>query len=136
MAGSDVSSDDLGTLEDELGSWSEESSGGLHHSHSLLVLLEGESVSSSSPGLDGSEAEVPADSLSELAELVDSASSSVLLEVLDGSGVFPLADPGASGPLVLTSLESSAGLALSVPLSHESSSHLLAPALVELGSSS
>lgn len=50
--------------------------------------------------------------------------------------MLPLSDPGAFGPLVLTSSEGSADLAVSVPLADELSSHLLAKALVELGTSS
>ena len=52
---------------------------------SLLVLLEGEGLSSTSPGSQGSEASVPADGLSCLSELVGGASLAVLLEVLDSS---------------------------------------------------
>ena len=50
--------------------------------------------------------------------------------------MLPLSNPGASGPLVLASLEGSAGLSVSGPLSDESSSHLLAEALLVLGTGS
>jgi len=51
---SDVSSQDLSSLEDELSSWSEQSSDRAEKSLTLLVLLELASSSSSSDGLDGS----------------------------------------------------------------------------------
>ena len=85
MSLSDESSQDLSSLEQELASWSEESSDGSHDSLALLVLLKSEGGSSSSPGLDGSEGGVPADGLESLTELVSGASLATLLEVLDGS---------------------------------------------------
>lgn len=51
---SDVSSDNLGSSEEELSSWSEKSSSVAVESLSLLVSLELASLSSSSDGLEGS----------------------------------------------------------------------------------
>lgn len=136
LALSDESSDNSGSLERELASWSKKLSDSADVSLSLLVLLELADASSSSDGLEGSPAHVPADVSSGLSFLVGGASSAVSLEVSNGSGSLPVSDPGASGPLVSASSVGNTVLAGSLPSSDDSSSQGSSGASGVLSSSS